>query len=541
MIVAAMSGRSVLLRGGRIVDGEKTAIETADLRIDGDRIREIGRLSPNPGELVRDLDGLMLAPGWIDTHTHADCVAFLGSGTQPLALANLRQGVTTQVCGNCGYSPFPVVASRRDELTEHLLPALGPGTRTFPTIRAWATAVEDSELHTNLVPLVGHGTLRASALGFEDRAATEVEVSRMEQLLDDCLQNGAFGVSTGLIYSPGMFATTEELVRLARVAARYGAPYASHMRNETDQLQQAVHEAIEIGRQSKAGVHISHHKAAGRVNWGSTEQTLGQIDRARDDGLDITLDVYPYTAGSTALQALLPPWVQQGGTDVMLKRLGERAIRQRIAAELLAPNPTWQNLVSATGWDGIVVAAAPAHRDAEGHSLAQLAELANRDPVDVIIDLLVSERANVTIILHMMDERDVRNVLRWPRAMIGSDGILQPGRPHPRLAGTFARILGTYVRQAQLWPLPEAIRRMTSLAAQRFNIPDRGRIAPGMAADLVAFDPERISDRATYENPLAPPEGVVHVVVNGEFAIDDGEITGRAAGRVLRRTGSHGL
>ena len=536
-----MSGRPVLLRGGRVVDGERGTIETADVRILGDRIVEVGRLSPGRDELVRDVDGLCVAPGWIDTHTHADCAAFLNSENQPLALANLRQGVTTQVCGNCGYGAFPVSEPHRDDLTEHLVPALGPGTRGFPSMQAWARAVSDAPLYTNLAPLVGHGTVRASVMGFEDRAATDSEVTRMEQLLSECLEQGAFGLSTGLIYSPGVFATMEELVRLARVSARHGAPYVSHLRNETDHVQQAVQEAIEIGRQSAAGVHISHHKVAGRANWGSIQKTLGQIDQARAQGLDVTLDVYPYTAGSTALQALLPPWVQQGGTDAMLERLVDEAIRQRIARELLEPDATWQNLVSAAGWDGIVVAAAPTRADAEGRTLASLAEQANDTPVDVVCDLLIAERANVTIILHMMDEPDVRNVLRWPQAMIGSDGILQPGRPHPRLAGTFARILGTYVRDAQLWPLPEAVRRMTSLPARRFKIPDRGRIEPGAAADLVAFDPKQVRDCATYERPLEPPEGIVHVVVNGVFAIDDGKVTGLAAGRVLSREGSRGL
>ncbi|TMD68666.1 MAG: hypothetical protein E6I84_01175 [Chloroflexi bacterium] len=274
-----MSGRPVLLRGGRVVDGERGTIETADVRILGDRIVEVGRLSPGRDELVRDVDGLCVAPGWIDTHTHADCAAFLNSENQPLALANLRQGVTTQVCGNCGYGAFPVSEPHRDDLTEHLVPALGPGTRGFPSMQAWARAVSDAPLYTNLAPLVGHGTVRASVMGFEDRAATDSEVTRMEQLLSECLEQGAFGLSTGLIYSPGVFATMEELVRLARVSARHGAPYVSHLRNETDHVQQAVQEAIEIGRQSAAGVHISHHKVAGRANWGSIQKTLGQTSR----------------------------------------------------------------------------------------------------------------------------------------------------------------------------------------------------------------------------------------------------------------------
>jgi N-acyl-D-amino-acid deacylase len=533
--------RVVLLRGGRVVDGEAGTAEIADVRISGDQIVEVGRLSAASAEDVYQLDGLYLAPGFIDTHTHADCVAFLDGSHASLALANLRQGVTTQVCGNCGFSPFPVPDQRRSELLDHLAPALGPGTRTFPTLGDWRDATVEARLPTNLAPLVGHGTLRAAVMGFADRAPTGAELLQMQALLRDSLDDGAFGMSTGLVYSPGMFASTEEIVGLARVCASHGTPYASHVRNETDQVESAIDEAIEIGRQSMASVHVSHHKVAGRSKWGSSTGTLAQLDRARASGVDVTVDVYPYTAGSTALQALLPPWVQAGGTDAMLQRLRDPATRQRIAKELVEPGANWQNLVRATGWEGIVVAAAPGRSEAEGTTIAALAGDAGTDPVEVVAELLIAERANVTIVLHMMDEKDVRNVLKWPHAMIGSDGILQPGRPHPRLAGTFARILDAYVKQAKLWPLPEAVRRMTSMPAGRFGIPGRGRIAPGAAADMVVFDLDAVRERATYEQPLTPPDGIVHVIVNGVLALENGAVTGHSAGRILSRDGRRGV
>ena len=530
-----MAETRALFRGGLVLDGSGGAPAVADVRVQAGRIVEIGRPDREAHDEVYDIDGLALAPGFIDTHTHADCLAFLDANNADLAHANLRQGVTTQVCGNCGYSPFPIPESAAVDLHDHLLPALGPGTRTFPSLRQWDKAVETAGSPTNLAPLVGHGSLRASVMGFEDRPATESELQRMEQALDACLGDGAFGLSTGLIYSPGTFAPTSELIRLARVAARHGVPYASHLRNETDRLREAVQEAIDIGTQSQAGIHISHHKAAGRSNWGATSHTLQRLDQARSDGLNVTLDVYPYTAGSTALQALLPGWVQHGGTNQMLARLRDAAVRQRVRAEISHASPSWQNLVEATGWDGIVIAAAPERPQCEGKSLARIATEAQQDPVDIVADLLITSRGNVTIILHMMREEDVRDVLRWPEAMIGSDGILQPGRPHPRLAGTFARVLGRYVREKQLWRLEEAIRKITLLPAQRFAIPSRGQIMPGAVADLVVFDPSRISDQATYEQPLQPPEGIVHVMVNGVPALEHGAPTGRNAGRVLRR------
>ena len=521
----------MLLRGADLLDPQTASTTQADVRTRGDRIVEVGRLRPEPGERVLDVDGLTLTCGFIDTHTHADCAGLLQAQDEALGVANLLQGVTTQVCGNCGYSPFPAQAS--DDVLGFLKPALGPATRIFASLDDWRSA-SALLLPTNLAPLVGHGTLRAAVMGFEDRAPTAIEMQRMEALLEAALQSGAFGISTGLIYAPGLFAATDELVRLAMVAARHGALYASHIRNETDRVGEAVLEAIEIGRRSRAAVHISHHKVAGRAGWGGTTQTLAQIDRAREEGLDVTVDVYPYRAGSTALQALLPPWALQGGTDEMLKRLSQPAVRERIRHDL-ASGDGWQNLVLASGWEGITIAASPGKREYEGRTLAAIAARERRDAVEVVSELLITARANVTIILQMMDEADVQNVLRWPQAMIGSDGILQPGRPHPRLAGSFARVLGHYCREQRLWPLAEAVRRMTSLPADRFTLLDRGRVSPGAAADLVAFDASRVLDRATYERPLLAPDGIAYVVVNGAIAVDNGKLTASRSGRVLRR------
>jgi len=517
-----------------------TTVGVADVRVANGLIEAVGDLGPLPGEEVRDLNGLYLAPGFIDTHTHADCIAFLGPESEALTVANLRQGVTTQVCGNCGFSPFPVLSVER-EITSHLLPALGPGTRIFRSLQEWRGAATEATLPTNLAPLVGHGTLRANVMGFEDRHATEAELRQMEELLSACLEDGALGFSSGLIYAPGTFATTDELTRLARVAGRYGALYATHVRNESDHVLGALQEAIAIGSQSGCPVHVSHHKTAGRANWGRTQETLARLERARADGVDITIDVYPYTAGSTALQAILPPWVQRDGAEAMLERLKDGAVRQRIRRDWVETTPTWQNLVHAAGWEGIVVASASDHPEIEGKSLAELQAETHRDPVDLVCELLISQRANVTIILHMMAESDVQNALRWSYAMIGSDGILQPGRPHPRIAGTFARVLATYVKTRQLLSLTEAVRRMTSLPAWRFGLSTRGRIAPGASADLVVFDLSALSDRSAYEEPLTPPEGIVHVMVNGVLALEDGALTGRRAGEVLGRVDRHGV
>jgi N-acyl-D-amino-acid deacylase len=533
------SDETLLLRGARVMDGV-TAVGVADVRVANGLIKEVGDLSPLPGEQVRDLDGLHLAPGFIDTHTHADSVAFLGPESEALAAANLRQGVTTQVCGNCGFSPFPVLNLER-EIASHLLPALGPGTRIFRSLKEWRGAATEAALPTNLAALVGHGTLRANVMGFEDRYATEAELRRMEELLTACLEDGALGFSSGLIYAPGTFAMTDELTRLARVARRYGALYATHVRNESDHVLGALQEAIAIGSQSGCPVHVSHHKTAGRANWGKTQETLARLERARVDGVDITIDVYPYTAGST----LSRPSSLPGSSGMAPRRCWNGS---KMAGSGNVSGAIWWrrrrpgvNLVHAAGWEGIVVASASDHPEIEGKSLAELQADTHRDPVDLVCELLISQRANVTVILHMMAESDVQNVLRWPYAMIGSDGILQPGRPHPRIAGTFARVLATYVKTHQLLSLTEAVRRMTSLPARRFGLSTRGRIAPGASADLVVFDLSALSDRSTYEEPLTSPEGIVHVMVNGVFALEDGALTGRRAGELLGRVDRHGV
>jgi dihydroorotase/N-acyl-D-amino-acid deacylase len=295
----------------------------------------------------------------------------------------------------------------------------------------------------------------------------------------------------------------------------------------------SVHEAIRIGREAGLPTHISHHKAAGRRNWGRTEETLGLIHAARAEGTDVTVDVYPYTAGSTVLQAVLPAWAQEGGIEAMVERLRDGLARDRIRREWADWPPGLENLVGNAGWDGIVIAACPGRPDIEGRTVVELASDAGRDEVDFVLDLLIEQRARVLIVLHSMSEGDVTRVLASDVAMVGSDGIPVPGKPHPRWAGTFSRVLGRYSREQRLFDLATAIRKMTSLPAERFGLRGRGVIAPGAAADLVVFDPDTVLDRATYEDPLLPPSGVRDVFVNGMAAVLGGRPTGARAGRVL--------
>jgi len=355
----------------------------------------------------------------------------------------------------------------------------------------------------------------------------------MVRLAEEAFEQGAFGISSGLIYAPGVYARTEELAAVCRAVARHGRPYTTHMRNESDLVDESVREALAIGAAGGVPVHISHHKAAGRRNWGRTAETLEIVRAARAVGRDVTLDVYPYTAGSTMLAAMLPPWALNGGFDAMSERVADRAVRERITRDMETGLPGWENFTQLAGWDGIVISSCPSHPDYEGRRVPELADATGRSGPDLVFDLLAEDAQRTLMILHVMDDADVRNVLGFEAAMIGSDGIPVPGKPHPRWAGTFARVLGHYRRDAGLLDLASWVRKATGMAADRFSLRDRGYLARGKLADLVVFDPERIADRATYEDPLLPPIGVREVLISGQAVVSGGELTEARPGLVL--------
>ncbi|HZU16641.1 MAG TPA: D-aminoacylase [Candidatus Dormibacteraeota bacterium] len=521
----------VLIRNGTVFDGTGAPPVDADVGVVGDRIQAVGDLSAATARLEVDASGQAVAPGFIDTHTHSDLVWALGPGLEHVAAASVRQGVTTEVCGNCGFTPFPHLVGRRADLGRHLGALFGVADAGWQDLDGFATAARRAGLFANLAPLVGHGGLRAGVMGFEDRPPRDDELAAMKRLLEEAFEQGAFGFSTGLIYTPGAFASTEELIELTGAVRRFGRPYVSHVRGETDMVRGSVEEAIRIGREAGVPVHLSHHKVAGRANWGRTEETLGVIAAARGRGVDVTVDVYPYTAGSTLLSAILPRWAQDGGPERMLERLRDGAVRDRIEADLAGGPPGWENLVRAAGWDGIVVATCPGRPEAEGRSIGELAGPGRE--AGFVFDLLIEQEGRVTMIVHLMHEADVRRVLGFEAAMIGSDGIPLPGKPHPRWAGTFSRVLGRYAREERLFDLATAIHKMTGLPAQRFGLRGRGRLERGAVADLVVFDPDAVRDRATFEEPLLAPQGVRQVLVGGVAVVADGQLTGARPGQVL--------
>ena len=526
----------VLVRNGQVFDGGGGPPFAADVGIRADRIEAVGALEGATGKLTIDAAGRAVAPGFIDTHTHSDLACFLEEEHQPVAAAAARQGVTTEVSGNCGFSPFPYLEEHRADMERHMSVLFGALPVRWHDLSGYAQAVAAAGIYANLAPLVGHGSLRVGVLGFENRPPRPEELAAMKRLLEEAFEQGAFGLTSGLIYMPGVYAGTEELIELARTVARYGRPYASHIRGETDMVADSVREAIRIGQEAGLPTHISHHKVAGRQNWGRTTETLALIDSVRRAGGDVTVDVYPYTAGSTLLYAMLPPWAQEGGVPAMMDRLRDRQVRDRIKAEFAAGPPSWENLQRAAGWEGISIATCPGRTETEGRSIDELAQASGKEGADVVFDLLLEQECRVTMILDLMDEEDVSRVLAYEGAMVGSDGIPLPGKPHPRWAGTFTRVLGRYSRERRLFDLATAIHKMTALAAQRFGLPRRGTLTPGYHADLVVFDPEAVRDRATFDDPVLPPEGVTDVLVNGISVVRDQQLTGERAGRVLSAT-----
>uniref|UniRef100_UPI001E47C6FE N-acyl-D-amino-acid deacylase family protein n=1 Tax=Nocardioides sp. R-C-SC26 TaxID=2870414 RepID=UPI001E47C6FE len=500
-----------LIRGARVLDGTGAPERPADLVVVDGRVDAV--LDRGPGEgpardahpppagfdslRVLDAEGLMVCPGFIDVHSHADASALLA---QP-DTSKILQGVTTEVVGNCGVSLAPLGAASAAGSTSEVAQRLSAGgvESDWHDVDAYFARLDRGTQITNTMHLIGHGAIREAIVGSEARAASADELRAMQSLLDDACAAGAVGLSSGLIYPPGVYAGPEELRALATVLD-HSRVYATHVRNESDLMLEAVAEAIHTVAGARCGLQLSHLKATGRRNWGATATALKRLDHARDGGARVHQDVYPYTAASTALAACLPPWVHAGGTVAALARLDTPADRDRIRRELDAPGPhAWDNPVAAAGWSGIVVAATDSGAD-EGLSLSALAERDGVDPFDALVGVLLRERGRAVMVEHSMCEEDVVGVLAHPATIVASDGLPPTlgSRPHPRLHGTFPRVLARYVRERGVLDWPEAVHRMTGLPAAAFGVPDRGVVRPGAVADLVAFDPLAVAGPAAY-------------------------------------------
>jgi dihydroorotase/N-acyl-D-amino-acid deacylase len=514
--------------GGTIIDGTGRKGFAGDVVVTDGRIR-LASPGGTKGLTSFDVTGLAISPGFIDTHSHADIANLLGD--DKVHEARIVQGVTTEVVGNCGLSPFPVPLLSNDMARQFMSIVFGPDAVTYPDLDAFATDVERAGLPSNIAPLVGHGTLRATAMGYENRAASASELDSMCVALARAMEAGAFGLSTGLCYTPATYAPSEEIEALAAIVAEANGIYSTHIRNETSLTAQSLTEAIAVARVTGVDLHISHLKVAGPNQWHTSSQILSHLDVARESGVRVTADVYPYTAASTALHSLLPPWTAEGGIEVLTANLNDREWRDRVDYDLRNGVPGWQNLGSAAGWNNVSIATSELRPEWEGCSIAALAE--NRDrPVDTVARVLLANSSKVVVVIEAMDPDDMVAFLSWPHSMVGSDGIPLPGKPHPRLTGTFPRVLGRHADD--LGSIEMAVHRMTGASASRFSIPQRGTVTDGSVADLVVFDPQGVRDRGTYSDPWIPPEGIAHVLVGGTAAVWDATVVDTAAGSVLR-------
>jgi len=525
----------VIIRNGMIIDGSGNPWYTADIGVSYDSIAAVGNLTDARARLELDATGLAVAPGFIDIHTHSD-LPLLVDG---LAQAHVRQGVTTNVVGNCGSSLAPVSDTAAKRLGAQRL-AEYDIEWDWKSLAEYLAKLEGSGVSINVVPLVGHGTMRDSVMGSDDRQPTARELATMQDMLDQAMQEGAFGLSTGLIYVPGSYADTDEIIELARVAAEYDGMYATHIRGENDTLLDALHEAIEIGRQAHLRVQVSHLKAMGRHMWGKSVEALELIDSARDEGIEITCDQYPYNASATGLGAYLPHWAHVGGRAELEARLRDPDTRARLKADILEGTDDWVSLYRGVGWDNTLISSYSQH-DLEGLSIAEIAQRQGKDAFDAAFDLLLEAEGRVGVVYFTIGDEDIERIMRHPAVMVGSDssaiateGPLARGKPHPRAFGSFVRVLGRYVREKGTVRLEEAVRKMTSLPAQSLRLLDRGLLRPGMKADIVVFDPETVADLATYTDPFQYPVGIRDVVVNGALTIHNGQHLGTRAGMVLR-------
>ncbi|WCK52356.1 D-aminoacylase [Aneurinibacillus sp. Ricciae_BoGa-3] len=511
---------NIILRNCRVYDGTGNTWYAADIAVSGDRIARVGNVSGFSANEEIDVQGLAVAPGFIDIHTHSDNASFLPK----LSKGKIMQGVTTEVIGNCGMSAFPVRAENAPLLKKYVSSIFGDIEWNWSNLAEFAEVTTSRGIVTNMIPLVGHGSLRIAAMGFEKRPAADHEMEFMKKLLAETMEQGAFGLSSGLIYPPGVYSTTEELIELCQVVRNYDGIYTTHMRNESDLVEESVKEAITIGRNSNISVQISHHKAAGKQNWGKPKRiTIPQIKKAREDGVDVDMDLYPYTAGSTLLSVLLPPWCHEGGVSQMLQRLHVRECRERIRYDMEHGIPGWDNFVKSSGWDQVFVASAKNNKEIEGKSIEEISKDRSQDPLTALMDTLIEEDGIATMVVFMMSEEDVRYIMQQPETMIGSDGIPDPGKTHPRYFGTFARVLGHYTRDEKVLHLEDAIRKMTSFPAKKLGLKDRGIIREGAYADLVVFDPKTVADVASYENPSEIAIGFTYVFVNGYPVVRNGE------------------
>ncbi len=516
----------LIIKNGLVfLEGEK--FEKVDIGISDGKIAKIGNLKNLNASEVIDADGFVVSPGFIDMHSHDD---FALTSGKPL-LYKTYQGITTEVTGNCGISGAPL-NERTDDFIKVNIAIIG-NTGGKILWNSWDEFIETlkrANLSLNVVPLTGHGNLRLVSAGKKEKLNRD-EIEKMKRNLEEIMKKGGWGFSTGLIYSPGIFSSTDEIVSLAEVVSKYGGIYSTHIRGEGDTVIEAVKEACFIGEKAGVFVEISHLKCAGMKNWGKMDEVIKIIEEEKD----VNFDVYPYTAGATHISALLPPSIRK--KENIKELLSDVGVREKVKKEMLEDRGEWENFLLNCGAEKIIISSVNSekNREIEGKNLKEISEMKRKDVVECILDIVTDEDGMAGIIVFSMSESNVKKLIKHKKGFIGTDGL--PGKhPHPRLWGTFPRILRKYVREEKLISLKDALYKFTKGPAEKLGLKKRGEIREGYFADIVIFDPDRVKDNASFSNPEVKPDGIPYVIVNGEVIISNGEFTGKTSGKVLLKT-----
>ncbi|SJZ71050.1 N-acyl-D-amino-acid deacylase family protein [Selenihalanaerobacter shriftii] len=525
----------LLIKNGLIIDGTGQSRFKADLLIKNDRIFEIGMINQDGFNNILDAKGKIVSPGFIDTHSHSD----LGILLDPYIEPKIRQGITTEVLGQDGISMAPLPLEYTKPWRKNLSGLNGDSDKLnwdWETTEGYLNLLEESGIGPNVSYLVPHGNIRMEAMGLDDRAATKDELKKMRQITRRSLEAGAVGLSTGLLYTPCAYANTEELIEMCKVVAEYDKVFVIHQRSEADAIIESIKEVIKIGKRSGVRVHFSHFKICGKKNWEKIDKVEELLDYAKDEGIKISFDQYPYIIGSTMFGAILPSWVHNGGTEKLLNRLESSKLRTKIINDIKEGIPGWDNFIDFAGLDGIYITSVKndKNKDCVGKNLLEIAEMKGKDPYNAAFDLIYEEENAVGIRINYGKEDQVARLMQRPEQNVCTDGLLA-GKPHPRVYGTYPRVLGKYVREEGLLSLEEAIHKMTLKPAEIFNLNNRGVLQKGKKADIVIFDSEKIKNKATFENPMQYPEGIETVIINGRPVIHQEKRSELITGEVIRR------
>ena len=528
-----MNKYDLIIKNGLIVDGTGKKGYRADIGITNEEIARIGNIDFTEADKIIDAEGKVVSPGFIDTHSHSSMLLF----KDPFLSPKIRQGITTELVAQDGMGPAPV-----DEAT------LSPWIKTMKglegeynvewtwrSVKDYLEIVDKLDLGPNIAYLAPHGNVRMVSMGLDNRKPTKEEMKVMQENLAKCIDEGAFGMSTGMIYPPCMYADIDEFIELGKVLHDKGAVFVTHQRSEADYILDSMEEILTIGKKSGCRVHFSHFKVCGKNNWDKFPKVLDRLDKAKEEGMIVSFDQYPYVAGSTMMSVILPPWVHDGGTDKLLERLKSQELREKMKEDIANGVPGWDNFVDFAGLEGIFVTFVGSDKNKEvvGKSLIEVGEFKGKDPLDAIFDVILEEENIVGLVDFYGTEEHVKMIMCRPEQNVCTDGIMG-GKPHPRLYGTFPRVLSKYVREENLFSLETAIYKMTGKSAEVLGLTDRGYLKEGLAADIVVFNPETIKDVGDYTNPIQYPVGIDYVLVNGKVLVNEGEPQPQKAGKVLK-------